>query len=155
MAYVGQYWLPECIQLLGKHLTYRWSCVLINQNCSMPNFDRGFFGGHRPILVYAKGIPPKPDDYVRDTFVGRGRDKSLHPFQQSIDEAIYYIEKLTKPGDLIVDCFGGSFTTAEAVYRIGGGRRFIGCDIDPQCVALGRERLATLMGKVKPSNRQR
>jgi site-specific DNA-methyltransferase (adenine-specific) len=145
MAYVGQYWLPECIQFLGKHLTYRWQCCLINKNCAMPNFDRGFFGGYRPILVYSKGTPPRPDDFVRDTFIGRGKNKELHEWQQSTDEAKYYIEMLTKPGDLILDCFGGSFTTGEAVYRIGGGRRFLGCDIDPQCVAIGRERLAKLM----------
>jgi DNA modification methylase len=145
MAYAGQYCLPDIVNLLGRHLTYRWSCCVINRNCALPHFDCGFFGGHRPILVYAKGTPPKPEDYVRDTFIGRGKDKSLHEWQQSVDEALYYIKVLTKPGDLIVDCFGGSFTTAEAVYRIGG-RRFLGCDIDPQCVATGRERLATLMG---------
>ena len=152
MAYAGTMYLNEVFRRLDEHLDYLWTCVLINEECSMPNFQRGFFSGHRPILCYMKGKhkwfdkggAEKTEDYLRDTFQGRGKDKTLHPYQQSIDEAMYYIDKLSQPGDLIVDCFGGSFTTAEAVYRVGG-RRFIGCDIDETCVAIGRERLAKLM----------
>jgi ParB-like chromosome segregation protein Spo0J len=154
MAYAGQIYLNEVFRRLDEHLNYLWMCVLINNTCSMPQFQRGFFAGHRPIPCYTNGpskwytegrVKKHDAEYVRDVFDGRGKDKSLHPWQQSTDEAIYYISKLTKPGDLILDCCGGTFTTAEAVYRIGGGRRFIGCDIDEKCVAIGRERLAKLM----------
>jgi|GEM_PF-1601391 len=157
MAYAPQVYLNEAIQRLDKHLSFYWACALINSECRQPNFQRGFFSGYRPVLVYTKGTSGnrgvggiiKSDDYVRDTFTRGRKDKSLYAYQQPIDEAIYYIGKFTKPGDLIVDCFGGSFTTAEAVHRLGG-RRFIGCDTDKTCVALGRERLGKLLEDGEP-----
>jgi DNA modification methylase len=40
------------------------------------------------------------------------------------------IMSCTKPGDLILDCFSGTGTTGEAVLRVGGGRRYIGYEIN-------------------------
>lgn len=159
MAYVPQVYFNQVIRRLDEHLGFLWPCVLVNDECSLPNFHRGFFTGHRPVLVYTtaksnrlrKVAIQKSSDYVRDTFKRSRKEKSLHAYQQPVDEAMYFIGKLTQPGDLIVDCFGGSFTTAEAVYRLGG-RRFLGCDIDEKCVAMGRKRLAKVMQSMGEDN---
>lgn len=42
------------------------------------------------------------------------------------------IMSCTKPGDLILDCFSGTGTTGEAVLRVGGGRRYIGYEINEE-----------------------
>jgi ParB-like chromosome segregation protein Spo0J len=138
LAYTGVMFLDKVFRLLSDHLQYHWEHVLIHTNCDQITL-RKVFGGHKSILCYSKG-DCTPLDYVRDVFYGTGPQKDLHVWQQNVDEPLYYLEKLTKPGDLIVDCFGGSFTTAEAVLRLGG-RKFIGCDIDPGCVALGQQRI--------------
>jgi ParB-like chromosome segregation protein Spo0J len=143
ITYAGVMFLPEVITRLGAHMRYQWQYVLINECHATPIVDRQVFPGYRPILCHSNGEAQK-HDYVHDVFKGIRKHKDLHEWQQSIDEALYFVATLSNPGDLIVDCFGGSFTSAEAVYRLGG-RKFLGCDIDPQCVAIGRERLAKLM----------
>lgn len=49
------------------------------------------------------------------------------------------IQLLTDPGDLVLDCFVGSGTSAAAATR--EGRRFIGVDISPESVELARKTL--------------
>lgn len=52
------------------------------------------------------------------------------------------IERLSQPGDLVLDCFGGSGTTAlEAVRR---GRRAISIDANPVATLLTRVKTTTL-----------
>jgi site-specific DNA-methyltransferase (adenine-specific) len=57
------------------------------------------------------------------------------------------IRLLTDPGDLVLDCFMGSGTTAVAA--IGEGRRFIGIEINPRSCELARRRIAA--ARVVPS----
>ncbi len=75
-----------------------------------------------------------------DVLHGGGCQKDIHPWQQSIEEEMFFIEKLTNPGELVVSPFGGGFTTAAACHRLG--RRCISCDIDADAVQKGLERLA-------------
>jgi DNA modification methylase len=46
----------------------------------------------------------------------------------------------SRPGDVVLDCFLGSGTTAVAARDLG--RQFIGCDMDPTWVEHTRLRLA-------------
>jgi len=50
------------------------------------------------------------------------------------------IRLLTDPGDVVLDCFLGSGTTAVAAIK--EGRQFIGVEIDKEYVALARRRIA-------------
>jgi len=45
-------------------------------------------------------------------------------------------EHLTQPGDLVVDCFGGSFGAALVCRETG--RLYHGADTDKGCVNIGR-----------------
>ena len=74
-----------------------------------------------------------------DVVVGQ-KEKKLHDWQQSLIEVEQLVSYFSKPGDLIVDPCGGSFTSAEACRNMG--RRFIGCDVDADAVNKGHERLA-------------
>ena len=47
------------------------------------------------------------------------------------------VKLLTDPGDIVLDCFVGSGTTGVAAAL--EGRRFIGVDNDPNCVAMARK----------------
>lgn len=46
----------------------------------------------------------------------------------------------SNPGDVILDCFAGTGTTAAVALR--NGRRFIGCESDAKFVELANERIA-------------
>lgn len=62
-----------------------------------------------------------------------------HPTTKNLDVLERMIRAYTNPGDLVVDVFSGSGSTAVAAVR--AGRRFMGCDIDPEYVAKSLERL--------------
>lgn len=61
------------------------------------------------------------------------------PCQKSIALIGYLINSLSNPGDLVVDCFSGSGTTAVVGYRLG--RDFICIERDPGFYAKSAERL--------------
>jgi DNA modification methylase len=57
------------------------------------------------------------------------------------------IQLLTEPGDLVLDCFVGSGTSATAAIR--EGRRFIGVDISPTSVDLAKRTLTLALEERK------
>jgi len=48
----------------------------------------------------------------------------------------------TRPGDVVLDPFMGSGTTAQVAQQLG--RRWIGCELNPEYAALQQERTAQL-----------
>jgi len=157
VAYSGNAYLDEVMALLRQHLTFHSLAALVHggiiDGSLQPIHSRQLRSGWKPILLY--GRPQfKPRKYVKDVFLGAGKVKDLHEYQQCIDEALYYVETLTAPGDLIVDPFGGSFTVAEAVVRVGGGRRFIGCDIDEHWVRVGRARIQRVRAELEKAGKK-
>jgi DNA modification methylase len=78
---------------------------------------------------------------------GRGgpEERPLHPWQQALEPVRHWIRQVSEPGELVVDPFVGSGTTAVAAVL--EGRRFIGCEIDPGCVETTRRRLVELAAR--------
>ena len=72
--------------------------------------------------------------------IPRHGGKRIHPTQKPLDLFYELILKHSNAGDLVVDPFLGSGTTAIAA--INEDRRFAGCDIDPKYVKLARERVS-------------
>ena len=116
----------------------------------------------RGLLVWEKGSPGMGDlkhwgpSYELIASVGSGylrgkRDGSVikyntvppanrnHPTEKPIELLAYLIEKITDPGDLILDPFMGSGTTGVAAVQLG--RRFIGVEIDPTYFAIAARRI--------------
>jgi site-specific DNA-methyltransferase (adenine-specific) len=52
--------------------------------------------------------------------------KKLHPCPKPVEEMLFLIDVLTKPGQIILDCFCGLGSTLIAAQQLG--RRWIGCD---------------------------
>ncbi len=71
--------------------------------------------------------------------IPRFNGNRIHPTQKPDELFEKLIAKHSNPGDLVVDPFVGSGTTAVAA--VGGGRRFSGCDLDQQYVDAARGRL--------------
>ncbi len=70
----------------------------------------------------------------------KGTDgKSLHNTQKPLDLLHRVILSSTKPGDIILDPFMGSGTTAVAAKELG--RQFIGFEREPEYVAAARTRI--------------
>lgn len=71
--------------------------------------------------------------------------RSLNARLVELDDRVRrLVEMAAKPGELVVDPFLGSGTTALAC--LATGRRFLGADVDPGAVSLTLERLAAAEG---------
>lgn len=70
---------------------------------------------------------------------GVGQGKTGHPGVFPLALAIDHVTTWSNPGDLVLDPFVGSGTTALAAKQLG--RRYIGIDVSPEYVAMAEERL--------------
>ncbi len=140
LVYAGHLYLPEVVRMLGEHLPFHWCLALIQPGRHARIHARRVSTGWRPVLAYRK--PPRMGGpWLFDTFtVVQPPDKALHRWQQGLDPALHYLERLSEPGDLVVDPFVGAGTTAVAAYRLG--RRFLGAEIDASVWNVARVRIA-------------
>lgn len=141
LAYIGTRWCFEAMDLLSAHLTrvrlaflpapheQPWDPTV---NC----LEVGSF-----MVIMAKGAfdPPAPWSNMVEGVV---RGQRWHPFQRPLANVKHYVEAFSRPGELVVDPFLGSGTTAVACAQLG--RNFVGCDIVPDNVHATLTRLGTL-----------
>ena len=140
VTHTGIRYLPEVMAALGRHLTYQWTMNTHWKGDSSHQYlnDGSIVTMWLPILVFSKGKPAFPLRFG-DTLEFKGKENEYHDWQQPLAVFEKLVEYFSRPGDLVVDPCGGSFTTAVACRRLK--RRFIGCDIDERCVRLGWDRL--------------
>ena len=72
------------------------------------------------------------------------KDKTVHPCQIPIPLLMVFIKASSDEGDIVLDPFGGSFSTAVAAKMLK--RNSIGIDINPEYVAIGEKRLFETLG---------
>jgi ParB-like chromosome segregation protein Spo0J len=146
VAYSGLYALPDTMAQLGQHLDYWWCYAIVYDGNFEQCYPRCINQRWKPLLVYRR--PGDDPPWVADVVTGNRRSKSHHPHEQSTVEATYWIGELTQEGNLVVDPFVGSGTTAVVCRDLG--RRFIGCDVDAEAVNTANIRLrgATLVESV-------
>lgn len=70
-----------------------------------------------------------------------GTEKRIHATQKPCYVIEWIISRYTREGDLILDPFCGSFTTAVACHKLG--RHYIGFELDRDNYELGQKRLET------------
>jgi plasmid maintenance system antidote protein VapI len=82
-----------------------------------------------------------PTDVWWHTIVSpTGREKTGYPTQKPLGILRRLIKVHTKPGDVVLDFFGGSGTTGIAAAELG--RSFIMCDQNPEAIAVMKMRVA-------------
>lgn len=73
---------------------------------------------------------PSPSQMARGDFkAGRKNVGDVHMFQKSVPLCRYFVEKLTYPGDVVLDLFGCSGDMCIAAEQ--SNRRWIYCELDP------------------------
>jgi site-specific DNA-methyltransferase (adenine-specific) len=94
----------------------------------------------------------KPRDVFEIPVLCNGTaEKTDHPTQKPVDLIRRLVLASSAPGQLVVDPFVGSGTTAVVAEELG--RRWIACDADPRYVGLARARLAATARKPKRPRR--
>ncbi len=114
---------PVPLNSKRNYLTNSREIAVLGVKGSKPTFNSEYDAG-----VYQYPIP--------------NNGKRFHPTQKPLDMFRELVEKHSNPGDLVVDPFVGSGTTALAAVELG--RKFAGCDSDESYVQVASERLAAL-----------
>jgi len=136
----GQYFLPQYIEELSRSMRYRWCGAYVAQGPRTRVHAAKVGTGWKPILIYQRDDAGKQHFILDDLFDSAGDDKRFHHWGQSESGFSVLVERLTQPGQLVVDPFLGGGTTALVCRDLN--RRFIGCDTDAAAISTARERVA-------------
>ena len=137
---VGQNYLPDIFKLMEvPGLSYRWTVAYLTPGGQSPQiWPKKINTFWKPVLLYTKD----PEDEMRwigDVSRSGGNDKDHHKWGQSVSGMIDLIDRLSNPGDLVLDPFMGAGTTGIAA--IERGRKFIGIDLSEEAVTEARHRM--------------
>ena len=130
----GQYYLPEIMESMCKHLKYRWTFAYLTPGRTNQQHQKKINTAWKPVVIFGEPTAWIPTDVV----TSNSADKEFHIWGQSISGFTELIERLTSPGQVVCDPFLGGGTTAVACLKTG--RRFVGCDIDENNVKTAVER---------------
>lgn len=135
---IGQSYLPEVVNLLGRHMSYYWIMPYLTPGYGAPLlYQKRVNTFWKPVLWYVKG--EYKGDYIGDILKSPSSDKRFHEWGQSLGGMLDIVERLTNPGNVILDPFLGGGTTGAAAVSIG--RKFIGTDIKSENVEISRKRI--------------
>ena len=146
LAMCGQSYLDQIMAMMNAHLDYYWMGAYMTPGQPTPLRQRQVNTSWKPILVYAL-----PDDNYNGKIFGdvwtsilskSVDDKELHDWGQSESGMLSLISQVCLPGQSILDPFCGAGSTGVAALR--HGCTFYGLDIEPDNVAITRNRLAAL-----------
>ena len=116
-------WIKTNPQPINSNVNYLTNCreiALLGIKKSKPTFNS----------KYDKGIYHHPLQGGKDRF---------HPTQKSLPLFKDLINKHSNEGDLVLDCFAGSATTAVAAIHTN--RRFVGCEMNEEYYNKSMERI--------------
>ena len=139
LAYAGIRFLPDVLDVMRKHLDYRWMIAVEFAGTDSMVFPLQIKNGWQAIVIFCKGKKAKPG-WITDHLHSGGREKSGHQFQKTATDVEHIILHLTKPGDLIVDPFTGSGTIPATCKKLG--RNWIATELDSGTARLARKRVA-------------
>ena len=137
---VGQSYLPEIISMLSKELNYHWVLSYLTPGGQATQlWQRNVNTFWKPLLWFVKG--EYKGDWIGDVCKSKvnDNDKRFHNWGQSESGIVDIIERFTYPKELIVDPFVGGGTIGYIAVKMK--RRFIGIDIDKECVEITKKRL--------------
>jgi site-specific DNA-methyltransferase (adenine-specific) len=139
----NQHFLENC-DMLRAHLRLHVPGALYLPGAHGKLYEQRVWTRVRPLTFWTRqDLDPEAETpWFESGFISEGYEKEAHPHQQSIGCPRYYIERFTKPGDLIVDPFLGGGTTACAAVELG--RHFIGIEVDAQAFATAEARIAAV-----------
>jgi hypothetical protein len=138
VAYAGIAFLPQVMAALSSGgLTYHWTLGTRLRTANR-NYARSIVNIWKPLLLYSKGRARLPET-VRDFCEPEYNPKFHHEWEQPQSEAEFYLAKLARAGSVVLDPCAGSGTTLVVARRLG--MTAVGIEVDPQAIALMKERL--------------
>ena len=131
VAYSGQMYLPQVLELLGKHLDFWWCGAVVHKGSGnltpLGHPVRKVVNKWKPLVMFMKRGGVGFQRSFNDLIDGAGKQKGEHNWQQHEAEAAMLVEAFTKKGELVVDPFAGSGGFCKAAHDLG--RIAVGAEI--------------------------
>jgi len=141
----GHYQLPFVLNVLSKSLRYWWICGMEHTGNLKRLPGKWVAIRWKPAVWFVKerrrlnDCNCPIDLYSGGTIRKAQNAKVAHIWGQPLDWFEHYIERLTKKGDIVLDPFIGSGTTAVACKRLN--RHYIGFEINKEYCQIAEQRL--------------
>jgi adenine-specific DNA-methyltransferase len=136
---VGQHQLPFALKTFAETgLRYWWTCGM-QHNTMGRILGKYVVTTWKPALWFVKGKKRRLHDMPRDMVMGRKPGKREHEWEQDLQWFLHWCDRITDPGETILDPFAGTGTTLVACQKTG--RDGIGIEIDPKYVEVARRRI--------------
>lgn len=129
VAMTGQAYLPDYLNRLSQHLTYRWTLAYHTPGHNTQAWGATVINAWKPLLWFTKG-PWDAEHWINDFVVSplAEKDKEHHDWGQSLCGMTAIVERFTNPGDVVLDPFLGGGTTGLVCRDLQ--RPFIGVERD-------------------------
>ena len=154
---IGTAGLPPVVSgiLQTPELEWRWMLSSVMAGGGGVSTMHGIYNVNqffKPILIFRKIGADFPAFISKDVIDSGPKSdlKGIHPHTQSHEGFVNIMRALdVRPNSLILDCFGGLFTTGMAALRMNC--KFVGCDIEKKYVEFGNKRLMAEWSALHPS----
>ena len=128
--------IPQYLEFFVKERGFSFDILIWNKTNAVPLFNNKYLTDKEYCLYFRNGGYCNPPNYESAKTIWEQpiniKDKKLynHPTIKPLNMIKGIIENSSKEGDLVLDLFIGSGTTAVAANELN--RKFIGFEIDPQ-----------------------
>lgn len=95
---------------------------------------------HESAFLLAKGWPDIPENPINDMQPWEYTGNKIHPTEKAVSIITPLVQSFSKPGDLVLDPFSGSGTTAVAAVL--NNRNYVGIELEQKYCELAKRRLA-------------
>jgi len=129
LAIIGNRWSVEALDLLSANLNRVHLAFLPASHESPWDGTVNSDEAGSIMVIMSKGNFDPPGSWSNKV-EGVGPGQRWRPFEGPLADVKHYVEAFSSPGDLVVDPFFGSGTTAVACAELS--RSFVGCDIEPE-----------------------
>lgn len=99
---------------------------------------------HESAYLLVKGHPTRPEHPPSDVLTWEYTGNPLHPTQKPVTAMTPLIEAYSRPGDIVLDPFAGSGTTAVAAHQLDRG--YIAIEQVPEYYQSAHDRLEEARG---------
>lgn len=141
---IGQSYLPEVLAKMTPYMNYHWTLAYLTPGGqSAQLWQRKVNTFWKPVLWFVKGN--YEGKWIGDVTKSatNDNDKRFHDWGQSESGMADLIERVSIPGDIVLDPFLGGGTTGIVAVRMG--RRFIGIDINATAVEIAKARIEKVL----------
>jgi len=144
--YASDYWFDKVFVDCLKHLDFFYLFHLLNKKGHSSVFPRKIFQSAKTIMVFSKR-KPIPNKWVVN-LLQTPKEKSHRKdnWEQSVDDAKFFIDAYSNEGDIILDPNMGSGTTCVAAKQLE--RNYIGIELSEEHCKTAERRLNERLTKI-------